>query len=208
MVEGGNIDWAGHDNDGITIVREVLAYNDVLQKAYDFYLAHPDETLIVVTADHETGGMTVGQKSTKYNQYPEYVDRQHQSKAQFSVYCEDLLRNNTPITWEEMQTVLQQQLGFYNPSKLSESQEKRLKEAFERTFITHEGKAIENLYSNYPEFAEVAYTIQNELAGYGFTSGKHTGNPVPVFAIGVGAETFGAPMDNTDIPRKLRSLAR
>ena len=64
MVEGGNIDWAGHDNDGPTIVREVLAYDDVLRQAYDFYLRHPEETLIIVTADHETGGMTVGQRST------------------------------------------------------------------------------------------------------------------------------------------------
>jgi len=208
MVEGGNIDWAGHDNDGITIVREVLAYDSVLRKAYDFYLAHPDETLIVVTADHETGGMTVGQKSTGYNQYPLYVDRQHRSKARFSEYCTGLIDSNTPITWEEMKAELQSQLGFFEPSKLSENQERRLREAFDRTFITRDGQSNVNLYSTYPEFAEVAYTIQNELAGYGFTSGKHTGNPVPVFAIGVGAERFGGTLDNTDIPEIIRQLAR
>ncbi len=207
MVEGGNIDWAGHDNDGVTIVREVLAYNDVLRKAYDFYLSHPDETLIVVTADHETGGMTIGQKSTGYNQYPQYVDRQHCSKARFSDFCWDIINNKKPITWEEMKTRLETQLGFFTESKLSERQEQRLKEAFDRTFITHEGKAEENLYSSYPEFAEVAYTIQNEMAGYGFTSGKHTGNPVPVYAIGVGAENFGKPLDNTDIPKIIMRLA-
>lgn len=206
MVEGGNIDWAGHDNDGITIVREVLAYDSVLQKAYDFYLKHPDETLIIVTADHETGGMTVGQKSTQYNQFPEVVDRQSKSKAQFSNECWEIITNNEPITWEEMQKRLEKNMGFFSKSKLSASQEQRLLEAFNRTFIEKNGESTTGLYSTYPEFVEVAYTIQNEIAGYGFTSGKHTGNPVPVFAIGVGAERFGGALDNTDIPRLLRAL--
>ncbi len=208
MVEGGNIDWAGHDNDGPTIVREVLAYDNVLRRAYDFYLAHPDETLIVVTADHETGGMTVGQRSTRYNQFPEVVDRQHISKARFSDFCWEILKSEKPVSWEEMQRKLTDDLEFFDTSKLSDDQLRRLKEAFDRTFITHEAKAYENLYSNYPEFAEVAFNIQNEIAGYGFTSPKHTGNPVPVFAIGVGAEEFARPLDNTDIPRLLRSLTK
>lgn len=208
MVEGGNIDWAGHDNDGSTIVREVLAYDNVLRQAYDFYLQHPKETLIVVSADHETGGMTVGQRSTRYNQYPQLVDRQHVSKAQFSNYCWDILNTKREISWEEMEMKLNSDLEFFKTSQLSESQVKRLKEAFERTFVTHEGKAYENLYTNFPEFVEVAFNIQNELAGYGFTSPKHTGNPVPVFAIGCGAELFGRPMDNTDIPKLILSLVK
>lgn len=208
MVEGGNIDHAGHDNDGSTIVREVLEYDAVLRQAYDFYLKHPDETLIIVTADHETGGMTIGQVSTLYNQFPQIVDRQHRSKAAFSQDCYDIIRSGKSITWEEMKNILSKNLGFFTESKLSESQEQRLKTAFENTFITKSGKDNVNLYSSYPEFAEVAYTIQNEIAGYGFTSPKHTGNPVPVFAIGVGAEKFGRPMDNTDIPRLIREITQ
>lgn len=207
MVEGGNIDWAGHDNDGITIVREVLAYDDVLRKAYDFYLAHPDETLIVVTADHETGGMTVGRQSTRYNQYPQYVNRQTKSKARFSDECWEIIRNNdAKITWEDMKTALRDRMGFFGETKLNARQEQLLKDAFDRTFILKDGQSTTGLYSTYPEFIEVAYNLQNELAGYGFTSGKHTGNPVPVFAIGVGAEKFSRPMDNTDIPEIMREL--
>lgn len=206
MIEGGNIDWAGHDNDGITIVREVLAYDSVLTKAYDFYLQHPEETLIVVTADHETGGMTVGQKSVGYNNYPQVVDRQHKSKAQFSEECWAIIKGNTPITWEEMKGKLADYLGFYTESKISPEREKRLIDAFNNTFVEKDGKSTTGLYSTYPEFVEVAYTIQNEIAGYGFTSGKHTGNPVPVFAIGVGAERFGGALDNVDIPRIIREL--
>lgn len=208
MVEGGNIDWAGHDNDGPTIVREVLAYDDVLRQAYDFYLRHPEETLIIVTADHETGGMTVGQRSTGYNQYPKVVDRQHISKARFCDYCWEILKSRQSITWEEMQQKLVADLGFFDVTKLSDKQQRRLKESFDRTFVTLEGEAYENLYSSYPEFALVVFDIQNEIAGYGFTSPKHTGNPVPLFAIGVGAERFGGSLDNTDIPRLLRHLTK
>lgn len=208
MVEGGNIDWAGHDNDAITIVREVLAYDSVLAKAYDFYLSHPDETLIVVTADHETGGMTVGQKSVGYNNFPQVVDRQSKSKARFSDECWAIIRNNTPITWEEMKRKLSDYLGFYSLTEISPAREQRLVEAFNNTFVEKDGKSTTGLYSTYPEFIEVAYTIQNEIAGYGFTSGKHTGNPVPVFAIGVGAERFGGTIDNTAIPEIIRELTK
>lgn len=54
MVEGGLIDYACHVNDAATAFREVEDFADAVQKAYEFYLKHPDETLIVVTADHET----------------------------------------------------------------------------------------------------------------------------------------------------------
>ena len=64
MVEGGNIDHAGHGNDGGTSMREIINFNDAIRVAYDFYLQHPDETLIVITADHETGGMSVGCQET------------------------------------------------------------------------------------------------------------------------------------------------
>ena len=57
MVEGGSIDHNGHSNDGGSSVREVKNFDNALKIAYDFYKKHPKETLIIVTADHETGGM-------------------------------------------------------------------------------------------------------------------------------------------------------
>lgn len=60
MVEGGMIDYACHGQDGATAIGETLDMDAALEEAYNFYLAHPDETLIVVTADHETGGMAMG----------------------------------------------------------------------------------------------------------------------------------------------------
>ena len=83
MVEGGNIDHAGHANDAGTVIKEVLNYDDVIRMAYNFYLAHPDETLIVVTADHETGGMGLGNNSLGYNLQLKHYDHQRISKGAF-----------------------------------------------------------------------------------------------------------------------------
>ena len=60
MAEGGQIDWGAHANDLATTIFETLDFDQAIQLAYEFYKQHPDETLIVVTADHETGGVTLG----------------------------------------------------------------------------------------------------------------------------------------------------
>ena len=60
MVEGGKIDWAAHSNELVGTVFELLDFDQAIAVAYEFYKQHPDETLIVVTADHETGGVTLG----------------------------------------------------------------------------------------------------------------------------------------------------
>lgn len=61
MCEGGNIDWAAHDNKTMTTVMEIISFDKAVQRALEFYEEHPDETLIVVTADHETGGVSIGE---------------------------------------------------------------------------------------------------------------------------------------------------
>lgn len=60
MCEGGAIDWAAHNNQTMPMIRETIEFDKAIEVAYRFYLAHPDETLIVVTADHETGGIALG----------------------------------------------------------------------------------------------------------------------------------------------------
>lgn len=62
MVEGGKIDWAAHSNDLSGTIFEMLDFDQAIAVAYEFYRQHPNETLIVVTADHETGGVTLGRE--------------------------------------------------------------------------------------------------------------------------------------------------
>lgn len=85
MAEAGKIDWACHDNDAATAVNEVIAFNDAIKKAYEFYLKHPQQTLIIVTADHETGGLTLGEgyddyrSSNAYSLFPQKLELQKKS---------------------------------------------------------------------------------------------------------------------------------
>lgn len=60
MCEGGAIDWAAHSNYTMETINQILKFDEAVEYAYEFYLKHPDETLIVVTADHETGGIALG----------------------------------------------------------------------------------------------------------------------------------------------------
>lgn len=71
MSEGGKIDWASHGNDTKTVILETLSFSEAVAEAVKFYNEHPDETLIVVTADHETGGLTLSWEKG----YELYFDR-------------------------------------------------------------------------------------------------------------------------------------
>ena len=65
MVEGSQIDFACHDNDSATMVEEMIDFNKAINVALDF--AEKDgNTLVVVTADHETGGLTIVDPEGKY----------------------------------------------------------------------------------------------------------------------------------------------
>ncbi|MDV7400015.1 alkaline phosphatase, partial [Arthrospira platensis SPKY1] len=62
MVEGSQIDWAGHANDSAYLVTEMFDFDEAVKTAFDFADQHP-ETLVIVTADHETGGLTLIRES-------------------------------------------------------------------------------------------------------------------------------------------------
>ncbi len=79
MSENGRIDWACHSNDGKTSILETLDLNDAVKVALEFAQRHPQETLIVVTADHETGGLALGLESG-YSLYFDQLEEQHASK--------------------------------------------------------------------------------------------------------------------------------
>lgn len=79
MSEGGRIDWASHGNDTKAMILETLSLSDAVAEAIKFYNEHPDETLIVVTADHETGGLTMSWESG-YNVYFDKIENIGKSK--------------------------------------------------------------------------------------------------------------------------------
>lgn len=206
MVEGGNIDHAGHANDGGTVIKEVLNFQEALKVAYDFYLTHPDETLIVVTADHETGGMGLANNSVGYNLRLNYYDYQKISKDEFSDYCRSLLNTRRIYTWDDMKEYLTEKLGFWTHVPVTEEQTEMLKELYERCIVRREGVDTKTLYNNFSEFAVKVFNVLDSVTGLGWTTGGHTGGLVPVYAIGVGAEKFASFNDNTDIPKIIMQI--
>lgn len=209
MVEGGNIDHAGHGNDGGTSVREVINFDEALEIAYRFYLDHKDETLIVVTADHETGGMSVGCAATGYGTALGNASAQKVSKEAFNNYCKGVLKSRMVYTWQDMQEYLRDNLGFGTAVKLNPDEEESLKAMFDKVFEQRaQGEDHKTLYATFNGFANRVFDILNYKSGFGWTTGAHTGAPVPVYAIGAGASKFSGLNDNTDIPRKIMSIVR
>ncbi|MBQ8048941.1 MAG: alkaline phosphatase [Bacteroidales bacterium] len=135
MCEGGKIDWTAHANKVMPMIMDILEFDDAIAVAYEFYKKHPKETLIVVTADHETGGISLGSG-------PDHVNWQ----MLIEQWEKDGKQNN---------------LGWKENSEM------------------------------------------NRKASIGWTTGSHTGGPVPVYAVGKGAEKFMGRMDNTDIKGKI-----
>ena len=93
MSEGGKIDWAAHSNDAKTTIREVLDFADAIEMAIAFYKKHPNETLIVVTADHETGGLSLGYGRGYEMFFDALIDQQGSIDADKSI-TEAVRKNN------------------------------------------------------------------------------------------------------------------
>lgn len=206
MVEGGNIDHALHGNDGGAAVKEVLNFDQALKVAYDFYLAHPDETLILVTADHDTGGMVNVHSRTGQHMPLGVFDWQKVSKEEFSNYCKSLLRDRRVYRWEDMQEYLEQNLGLFTHIPVSEERLESLKKMFNDTFEMRNSADQKTLYASFNAFAVEVFKLVNDAAGAAFTTVGHSGNPVPVFAVGVGSDEFKGLNNNSDLPAKVRRL--
>lgn len=203
MVEGGNIDHALHANDGGAALKEILNFDQALALAYNFYLAHPDETLIVVTADHDTGGMSHVKSSALSN-----IDYQKVSKEAFSNYCKALLKSRNVYTWADMKEYLSENLGLFTHIRVSDDAEARLKKLFDDTFEMRNTEDQKTLYANFNAFAVEVFRLFNDATGLAFTTTGHSGNPVPVFAVGCGAEQFKGFNNNIDIPARILDIAR
>lgn len=206
MVEGGKIDWAGHANDAATNFREVIDMDEAIKVAYEFYSQHPDETLIVVTADHETGGISIGNGS--YNLNLQALKSQKMSEEEFTLFVNGLrAKYKNQVPWEAIQKALKENFGFWDSVKLSEKQEARLKAIYDKSFGNQPVDLEKTLYSQSEPISSEAKRILNSIANVGWISGGHSAGYVPVYAIGANAHLFQERIDNTEIPEKIAKAA-
>ena len=219
MVEGGKVDWACHANDARSSIADTLALSAAVEEAIEFYNKHPKETLIIVTADHETGGLTIGYAGTDYNLFFRTLDNQKISYAKFdSDYVSNYKKNGTSL--EEVMTDVEQLFGLKLPGSegsnkngglvLTDYEYSRIKTAFEKT-IKNDNSRTQMEYDLYGTYEPLTITIThilNAKSGLGWTSNSHTGLPVPVFALGAGQDEFKGFYDNTEIYNKMAKLTK
>lgn len=196
MVEGGMIDYACHGDDAATSNGEVWDMNEALQEAYDFYLAHSDETLIVVTADHETGGMALG--NSDYTLHLDLLQYQKCSAWLLSDRFTQLFKTNKKPAWAQVQSIYRAQLGFWDTVEITAEEEKELKSLYKKA-CAKKTKDTKTMYKTIHKLGDAGIALLNGKAHVGWTTHAHSAHAVPVFAIGPGAERFSGWHDNTEI---------
>lgn len=221
MVEGGKIDWAGHANDAMASIGDMIDFDNAVGAALDFYKKYPNETLIIVTGDHETGGMTIGHATTGYrgqydrllgqkNSFQYFGDNQwpaHKAAYKDS-FCAIVADPNTLERNLGMVTLMEDAFGL-KWADLNAYQKLQLEDAYDKSLCgTNNNSADKNklLYGSYNPIIVTMTHILNENASIGWTSYSHTGVPVPVFAQGQDAGKFAGFYDNTDIAKKLADV--
>ncbi|MBQ8695888.1 MAG: alkaline phosphatase [Bacteroidaceae bacterium] len=183
MIEGGKIDYAAHNDDGATVFQEVLDFDAAVAVAYEFYKKHKDETLIIVTADHETGGLVLGYRGD-YTLNLKALSSQKVSVERMI----EILQAEKETTWERLEQLVKENIGVGIRNKKANG---------------------ERVTVDYDLAREIAYNAVYDLnrsAALSWASGNHSGTFVPLFAIGKGADMFNGVIDNTDIPKIIRQL--
>ena len=93
MCEGGDIDWESHSSYTMPMIEKVISFDNAIAVAYEFYKAHPEETLIVVTSDHETGGVAIGQGESWSNTFIDWIKIEEEWEKNKEKYLQDSKAN-------------------------------------------------------------------------------------------------------------------
>lgn len=211
MIEGGKIDYAGHGNDAATCFQEVNDMAQSVDLALTFLARYPKETLIVITADHETGGLMLG--GGRYEMHPERLAKQHACVDELTnLFRAQFFPTDKPFktpSWDAVKGFFNEQLGLWGEVEVNQRTEGELKEIYDRTFGKGGDRNLteENLYSsNFRIVADVVRAL-DRAAGYQWSFGSHSGSPVGLYVTGACAEQFNTVRDNAEIAPLIAKLA-
>ncbi|GAA5187699.1 alkaline phosphatase [Ferrimonas gelatinilytica] len=183
MVEGSQIDWCGHANDIRCALGEMADFAKAVERAKAFVEENPD-TLLVITADHSTGGLTLGAGGT-YQWLPGPILQVERTAGYIARKMLEAPESPVEAVWSR-----------YASLPLS-SQELAMLALARKAQLDGEGPY--HLSSRIGQLvAKRSFT--------GWTTSGHTGEDVSVMAYGEGADTFIGFQDNADIARKIMSL--
>jgi alkaline phosphatase len=198
FIESENIDTAGHLSDVTSVIHDYREFDRAVGLAYEFYRKYPRETLIIVTSDHETGGLgfTLALKDLTLTK----VDNQ---------------AVGTIEDFKKLQTIgisLQKASQILGRSPTGDAVDKLMNEHFRGFTLAPEFK--EAIVKRQPisrtlitdlTAQALGAMIANNTQAYWQTSG-HTNQPVLVAALGVGSERFRGYYDNADFGKKLKAI--
>lgn len=193
LIEASQIDWAGHVND----VSSAMAEMDDMAKTLEYlehFVEHNPDTIVIVTADHSTGGLTIGAKG-KYEWQPEKL---RTMKHSATYIAKQLLTN-------EINSTTTAKLFNFNLSK----DDIALLINSKQTAIINNDTMINKLRGMSALEFSLSLTVKQIIDKYsntGWTSGGHTAIDVPVFSFGKQSELFNGQQDNTDIAKKIFKL--
>lgn len=176
LVEASQIDWAGHSNDVGAAMTEMQDLAQTMTWLEQYVSQHPD-TLVVLTADHSTGGFTIGANKI-YRWEPQWLDNLKASP--YAIAKQLMTANNKSALAAKL-------LGF----SLNE-EEKSMLEAIDT-------QDDEIAY-------QTVKTLLDVRTNTGWTTGGHTGVDVPVYAIGPGSEKFRGLLNNTQVADNIFTL--
>lgn len=203
MVEGGKIDEALHDNDAGALLGEMEDFDNAVATAYNFYLKHKGETAIIVTADHETGGLALGTTANQYNSNPGILVKQKMSMLKFSNILKKLSKNDKEFTIKEYQKMAFTYFMGVD-TDFSSAENDILTQAY-LAVSAKTPRAIEEAKETYEGYNPIAYAfskIMNERAGVGFSTNAHTFARVPVYALGISTPI----KDNTEFFNAIKNF--
>ncbi len=186
LVEASQIDWGGHSNDIAYAMGEMHDLATTMSYLYDYVQANPD-TLVVVTADHNTGGFSIGANG-EYKWNPEYIKSLKKSP---NTIAEQL--SSEAIQINQLSNLLgyelsKQELAQFTAIKQGAINAKSLKKSIAK------------------DYYQLLLSIVNQRSNSGWTTTGHTGMDVPVYAFGKGKENFQGFQDNIEIADKLFKL--
>lgn len=193
MVEGGRIDHACHANDPVGTIYDTLAFDVVVSKAYEFYKAHPEDTLIIAAGDHETGGYGLGFGKNYFLKMDELFD--------VKVSTADVLQDIYKGDRAQYYNYIAANLGLDN---LTPAEKASIEKAMNIVDTGSGDSAGE--YGGYNPVAIAVTHILSERANMYWTTYAHSATAIPLSAVGVGAENMGGYKDNTEICKSVASV--
>ncbi|MDQ0232141.1 alkaline phosphatase [Metabacillus malikii] len=182
MVEGSQIDWAEHDNDIVGTMSEMEDFERAFKAAIEF--AEQDgETLVVTTADHATGGLTLGSntKAAANGDYNFHVDPIKAFKKTPDYISAEIFAAGANA---DVEGIMKKYIDGSFYSQITAEEIQAVKDAAAAVNGTEIDNAIE--------------AIVNDHSVTGWTTGGHTGEEVPVYAFGPEKSRFKGLLDNTE----------